>query len=59
MTANTRQENVERMLSCGDIREGCYEYECWRSKTSRATARNPNKLEQAPKKRGRFRFLIS
>ena len=22
------QENVERMLSCGDIREGYYEYEC-------------------------------
>ena len=22
------QENVERMLSCGDIREGFYEYKC-------------------------------
>ena len=22
------QENVERMLSCGDIREGYYEYQC-------------------------------
>jgi len=22
------RENVERMLTCGDIREGCYEYVC-------------------------------